>query len=167
MDDVFNDAQIDEPDYPRKALHTMLGHLRPPDHKRMRLPECWRVGITAVSYRFCVTYSFIPSSLPRPLNSLSLRILSIFSLVDSPHPLLRPWFYKTNTSPTSMIVSSFLGPPWPARSGHLHPVVHRLTKGPHTYIDHLIGCTQPWGYSVIIFNSLLRNSQLRHPRRSI
>ena len=150
----------------------MLGYRRPPDHKRTRLPEFWRAGITAVlplvRYRFCVTYSFIPSSLPRPLNSLSLpRIHSIFPLADGPHPLLRPWFYKTNASPTPMTVPSFLGPPWPARPGHLHPVVHRLTKGPHTHINHLIGCVQPWGYSVVIRHPLLRTSQLRHPRRSM
>ena len=156
---------------PQKALHTMLGYRRPPDHKRTRLPQCWKVGITAVfplvSYRFCVTYSSIPSSLPRPLNSLSPRIHSILTLADRPHPFLRPSFYKTNASPTSMIVPSFLGPPWPARPGHLHPVVHRLTKGPHTYIDHLIGCAQRWGYSVIILHPLLRTSRLRHLRRSM
>ena len=121
----------------------MLGCRRPPDHKRRHLPECWRVGITAVfplvSYRFCFTYTFIPSSLSRPLNPLSPRMHSVFSLADRPYPLLRPWFNKTNASPTSMIIPSFLGPPWPARPGHLHPVVHRLTKGPSTYIDHLIG----------------------------
>ncbi|EDR06048.1 uncharacterized protein LACBIDRAFT_329113 [Laccaria bicolor S238N-H82] len=49
-------------------------------------------------------------------------------------------FHKTNASPTSTIVPPFLGPPWLARPGHLHPFVHRLTKGPHTYIDHLICC---------------------------
>ncbi|EDR05942.1 uncharacterized protein LACBIDRAFT_329101 [Laccaria bicolor S238N-H82] len=49
-------------------------------------------------------------------------------------------FHKTNANPTSTIVPPFLGPPWLARPGHLHPFVHRLTKGPHTYIDHLIGC---------------------------
>ena len=143
----------------------MLGYRRPPDHKRRRLLECWRVGITAVfplvSYRLSVTYSFIPSSLSRPSSP---RIHGIFSLADRPHPLLRPWFCKPNASPTSMIVPSFLGPPWPARPGHLHPFVHRLTKGAHTYIDHLIGCAQPWGYSVIILHPLLRTSQLRHPR---
>ena len=98
--------------YPRKALRTMLGYRRTSDHKRTRLPECWRVGMTAVfslvSCRLCLTCSFIPSSLPRPLNSLSPCMHSIFSLADCPHPSYRPWFYKTNASPTSMIVPSFL-----------------------------------------------------------
>ena len=36
--------------------------------------------------------------------------------------------FHNNASPTSMIVSSFLGPPWPARPNHLHSFVLRLTK---------------------------------------
>ena len=74
-------------------------------------------------------YLFIRSLLlPRPLNSLSPRIYSIFCLADFPCSLLRPWFHTTNASSTSMIVPSFLGPPWPARPSHLHPFVRRLTK---------------------------------------
>ena len=116
----------------RKVLRTMLGRCRPPDHKRKLQSESWRVGITAisplVSYRPCVTYSLVPFSFPRPLNSLSPRIYSIFCLADFPYSLLRPWFHTTNASSTSMIVPSFLGPSWPARPGHLHPFVRRLTK---------------------------------------
>ena len=44
----------------------MLGHCRPPDHKRKLQAESWRVVTTAisllVSYR--VTYSFVPLFLP-------------------------------------------------------------------------------------------------------
>ena len=75
-----------------------------------------------------MTYSFVPFTLPRPPNSLSPRIYSIFCLADYPRSLLRRWFHHTNARSTSMIVPSFLGPPWPARPGHLHSFVHRLTK---------------------------------------
>ena len=87
----------------RKALHTMLGYRRPPDHKCTRLPECWRVGITAgfplVSYRFCITYSFIPCSLPRPPNSLSSRIHPLFSLGDRLIRYLGPGSIKPTQAP--------------------------------------------------------------------
>ena len=96
---------------PRKAPHTLLGHCRPPDHERTPQSESWRVGITAisplVSYCPCVCYSFVPLSLPRPLNSSSARIYSIFCLANCPRSLLRSWFHDTNASRTSMIVPSF------------------------------------------------------------
>ena len=153
---------------------TMLIHSR-------KAPQSWRVVTTAisplVSYRPCVTYSSIPLSLPRLLNSLSPRIYLIFCLTDCPYPLLRSWFHNTNASPTSMIVSSSLGPPWPARPSHLNSFVHRPTKEilpwinpfnelasiPSSLIQHqlcasgrrqtshvLIDCAQLCGYSVIL-----------------
>ena len=80
----------------------MRGHRRPPDHKRKLQSESWRAGTMAicssVSYRPCLTYLFVPSPRPRPLNSLSPRIYSIFCLANCPHSLLRSY-----TSPTSMI----------------------------------------------------------------
>ena len=34
-----------------------------------------------------------------------------------------------------MILPSFLGPPWPARPGYLHPFAHRLTKETSPWFD--------------------------------
>ena len=112
----------------------MLGHCRSPDHGRKPQLESRDNGHSPlVSYRPCITYSFVPFSLPRPLNSLSPCIYSIFCLANCSRSLLRSWFHHTNVSPTSMIVPSFQGPP---RRGHSHPFLHRLTKEISVWFNH-------------------------------
>ena len=69
--------------YVLKAPHTMPGHCRPPDHERKHQLDVRDNGHSPlVSYRPCITYSFIPFSLPRPLNSLSPCIYSILRLAN-------------------------------------------------------------------------------------
>ena len=126
----LNDAQLDDGSTLLKSsTYTIPGPCGPPGHNRKLRSESWRVGITAisplVSYRPCVTHSFAPLILPQPLDAFSPRMYSIFCSLTVPVRYLGPSFM---TSPTSMILLSFLGPPLPARPGHLHPFVHRLTK---------------------------------------
>ena len=100
---AFNDAQLDDGNTSRKAPHAMLGHCRPPSHKRELQSESWRVGITAISplvcYRPCVTYSFVPFSLPRPLNAFSPRIYSTFCSLTAPFRYSGPGFITPTQAP--------------------------------------------------------------------
>ena len=71
----------------RKARHTMLDHCRPPDHKRKLQSESWRVETTVisplVSYRPCVTYSFVPFSLPDLWIPYHLAYIRSFALLTA------------------------------------------------------------------------------------
>ena len=86
----------------------MLGYCRPPDYERKPQLKSRDNGHSPlVSYRPCVTYSFVPFSLPRPLSCLLPRIHSIFCFTHCPRSLLRSSFQNTNTSATLMIEPFF------------------------------------------------------------
>ena len=162
MAGLFNDAQLDDANTFSKSTTHDFGELESRDNGHISFSK-----LSPLRYLFIHTIS-----LPRLLNSLSPRIYLIFCLIDCPYPLLRSWFHNTNASPTSMVVSSSLGPPWPARPSHLQPFVHRPLKEispwfnpfnelasipsslmlvaagrPLTYIDRRLGCAQLRGYS--------------------